>query len=264
MAEFIQTKIRRIHIQLICLVFFLQHLYAQSNQWPEMFIAPDSTQAEPDESHLNISNEFSYYKELRNNFHLDYLKSKDDLLFRQLCEHSLLLYDDNTYQQYIDLTGSVELGNLPFLDSDLGFDYEPKISYKRRLEGSILRSNLNSGPYLRVRPFQIPLKIEAGVTAASNDRLPGGLSSQPLKSYHADAGVYGGAEIGDTLRPIANLPLFVNLQLFGKTIEGAGSGLVMGKMLFQHQLQTGDSLYIYGADTLLNGNRNFEFTEVQK
>lgn len=258
MAEFIQTKIRRIHIQLICLVFFLQHLYAQSNQWPEMFIAPDSTQAEPDEPHLNISNEFSYYKELRNSFHLDYLKSKDNLLFRQIGEHSLLLYDDNTYQQYIDLTGSVELGNLSFLNSDLGFDYEPKISYKRRLEGSILRSNLNSGPYLRVRPFQIPLKIEAGVTAASNDRLPGGLSSQPLKSYHADAGVYGGAEIGDTLRPIANLPLFVNLKLFGKTIEGAGSGLVMGKMLFQHQLQTGDSLYIYGADTLLNG-KDIEF-----
>ncbi|NLL14692.1 MAG: hypothetical protein GX267_14910 [Fibrobacter sp.] len=257
MAEFVQTKIRRI-LQLICLVFFTQHLYAQSNLWPEMFIAPDSSQAEPDDSYLNLSNEFSYYKELRNNFHLDYLKSRDNAILRQICEHSLLLYDDNTYQQYIDLTGSVEWGNLSFLNSDLGFDYEPKISYKRRLEGSILRSNLNAGPYLRVKPLKIPVKIEAGVTAASNDRLPGGLSSQPLKSYHADAGVYGGAEIGDTLRPIANLPLFVNLQLFGKTIEGAGSGLVMGNLLFQHQLQTGDSLYIYGADTLLNG-KDIEF-----
>jgi hypothetical protein len=258
MAELIQTKTRRNHIQLICLIFFLQNLWAQSNQWPEMFIAPDSTQSEPDTFHLNISNDFSYYKELRNNFYLDYLKSRENTVLRQMCEHSLLLYDDNTYQQYIDLTGSVEWGKFSFLDSDLGFDYEPKISYKRRLEGSILRSNIYSGPYLRVRPFQIPLKIEAGVTAASDDRLPGGLSSQPLKSYHANAGVYGGCEIGDTLRTISSLPLFVNLKLFGKTIEGAGSGLAMGSVLFQHQLQTGDSLYIYGADTLLNG-KDIEF-----
>jgi len=258
MAESVQTKIRRIHIQLICLIFFMQHLFAQSNQWPEMFIAPDSTQTEPDDSHLNISNEFSYYKELRNSFHLDYLKCKDNTELRQMYEHSLLLYDDNTYQQYIDLTGSVGWGNLSFLNSDFGFDYEPKISYKRRLEGSILRSNLNSGPYLRIKPFQIPVKIEAGVVAASNDRLPGGLSSKSLKSYNADAGVYGGAEIGDSLRGIANLPLFVNLKLFGKTIEGAGSGLAMGHLLFQHQFQTGDSLFIYGADTLLNG-KDIEF-----
>ncbi len=258
MAEFVPIKIKAIHIQVIFLLCFMQNVFAQSNQWPEMFIAPDTTLEEPDDSRLNISNDFSYYKELRNNFHLDYLNSKDNAVFWQICEHSLLLYDDNTYQQYIDLTGGVEWGNLSFLNSDFGFNYEPKISYKRRLEGSILRSNLNSGPYLRVRPFQIPIKVEAGVTAASNDRLPGGLSSQPLKNYNADAGVYGGCEIGDTFSGIAKLPLFVNLKLFGKTIEGDGSGLVMGNLLFQHQLQTGDSLYFYTADTLLNG-KDIEF-----
>lgn len=258
MAEIVQIKIRKINIQIICILIFLQHLFAQSNQWPSFFIAPDTTQTEPESSGVNISNRFSSFKELRNDFRLDYLKSRDNGMFRQIYEHSLLLYDENTYQHYIDLTGSVEWGRFSFLDSDFGFNYEPKISYKRRLEGSILRSNVNSGPFLRIKPFQIPFKIEAGISAASNDKLPGGISSQPLNSYHGDAGFYGGCEIGDTVRGVAGLPLFVNFKLFGKTIEGAGSGLAMGSVLFQHQMQTGDSFYVYGADTLLNG-KDIEF-----
>lgn len=261
MAEFVQTKIIKIHIQIICLIFCIQHLFAQSNQWPAMFIAPDSSQVQEDSSRFNVSNDFSYfsnYKQLSNDFHLDYTKSSENITFSQMYGHSLQLYSDSISNQYIDLTGNVQWGNLHFLNSDLGFTYEPKISYKRRKEESTLRSNIYAGPFIRIRPFKIPVKIQTGVSAASNDKLPGGISSKPLSSYHGDPGVYGGCEIGDSTKGIAGLPLFVNMKLFGKTIEGEGSGLIMGNLLFQHQILTGDSFYVYGADTLFNG-KDIEF-----
>ena len=78
------------------------------------------------------------------------------------------------------------MGKLVFSKRDLGFDYEPKISYKRRLEGSILRSNLNAGPYLRVKTIKDSGEDRSwSYGCFKYDRLPGGLSSQPLKSYHA-------------------------------------------------------------------------------
>lgn len=244
---------RKFSLQVFIILFYLHALFAQSNQWPFIFIAPEKPEEQNDSSYLYFSNQFSYYEQLKNEFNLDYVKSGDNLVFKQLYEHSLTRYSDQTYNQYVNLSGNVSWKKLSFLQSEPGFIYEPKLNYIRRRSGSSLQSNINSGPFLRMRPFQIPVKLSAGMSGVVNEELPGDISSLPLRSYHGDAGFYGGFEIGDSVDGVAGKPLFVNVKVLGKTIEGIGSGLVMGNALFLHQLESGDSLYIYGADTLLNG-----------
>lgn len=235
------------------MALFLQQISARSNEWPFYFISPDSLQTEPDSTHLSIKNEFSYHEQLKESFFLNYKKSKDNLVFNQLYEHSVNTFADRSFNQYMDLSGSVEWKDLPLLKSVLGFTYEPQLSYNQRPSGSIFRSNINTGPYYKIRLFDIPVKITAGVSGTVNEELPGDLGSIPLTNYNIDPGLYGGCEIGDTLNGVAGKPLFVNIKLFGKTITGVGSGLVMGKVLYQHEFASGDSMFFYAADSLLNG-----------
>lgn len=241
------------YLQVISIFLYLQNLFAQSNEWPAFFIAPDSTLEQVDSTHLNISNEFSLYEQLRGKFLLEYVQSQNNVLFKQLYEHTYMRYSDQTNNQYLDLSGSVLWQQLPISNSELGFTYEPQVNYNKRPSGSIIRGNINTGPFIKTKLFQIPIKVAAGITGITNEELPGGLSSMALKYYNGDAGVYGGCEIGDTLRGIGGKPVFIDFRFFGKTIKGVGSGLVMGKMLFQHEFRSGDSLFIYGADSLLNG-----------
>ena len=110
------------------------------------------------------------------------------------------------------------------------------------------------GPVLKTNFKGIPVETRAGIAAYGwNDNIRGGLLGTDWEGYDSDPGYFCGVSLGDPSRPVGNLPLFISFQGIGKQIRNNGLGLIMGSALYKNTLPSGDSIFIYAGDSLLNG-----------
>jgi hypothetical protein len=242
------------------MIFVLSNYFvvcAQSNVWPLIFSVPDTGVAEEKSSGFFASNDFSYYKLLENQNAAQWIYDNDTVMFEQNWKYDLTYTNKTRLKQYYDLSGCVFRNFPSFAQSQIGLGWTPEISYRSGDTGKFY-SNIDIGPILRMNIVQIPFEVKGGVVGTGwNEEILGKIFSEHLSSFHGEPGFYGGGRIGDSLRGIANLPLFVNVQAFGKSVNQTRSGMVMGTVLFAHELGSGDSLFVYAGDSLLNGKEVF-------
>ena len=94
------------------------------------------------------------------------------------------------------------------------------------------------------------------------DSTKQGIFSTPLRSYHGAPGVYAGFNLGDYATGIGQIPLFFDLNAYGKSIRNAGSALILGRALYVHSFKNNDSLFFYVADSLQN-DKEIYFDKMQ-
>lgn len=226
----------------------------QSNYWPPMFAVPENEPPQDDSSYLNLSDQFSYYEILTNRNTINFQRTGNNHQLTQLSDFIFTYYNNETKIQSYDFSGKLLWPGYPFPADSFGIEWTPVASYKIREKSSSFHSMVDVGPVLKTNFKGIPVETRAGIAAYGwNDNIRGGLLGTDWEGYDSDPGYFCGVRLGDPSRPVGNLPLFINLQGIGKQIRNNGLGLIMGSVLYRNTLSSGDSIFIYAGDSLLNG-----------
>ncbi|NLG17108.1 MAG: hypothetical protein GX556_07245 [Fibrobacter sp.] len=217
-------------------------------------MVPEGVPAESDSSSLTISDRFSLYEVLTNRNTINWRRVDDRYLLYQTSDFQFTYFDSETKNQSYDFSGNLLLPGYPFNADSFGIEWSPVISYNKRPTGSAFHSMADFGPVLKSRFKGVPFQARAGIAGYGwNDNIHNGLFGTEFKDFDGDPGYYGGIRIGDFSSGIGGLPLHVNMQADGKYINNNGLGLLMGSALYRHALASGDSIFLFAGDSLLNG-----------
>jgi hypothetical protein len=140
----------------------------------------------------------------------------------------------------------------------LGLEWSPTAHLNLRDQAGGYLSIVDLGPVIQWRVDSVPLMLRGGISGAGwNDSLSSTIG-QTLKNGDSTAiGVYGGFAIGDSSARILGLPLYLNAQGLGRSIEQDGIAVLLGSALFAHKLKSGDSIFAYYGDSLSNGKEAY-------
>lgn len=231
-------------------------IYAQSNMWPSYFSIPDTVQSETDTFSLSIYNKasYSYNERFKDNAVVKLSQLKNGVKLEQQAEYVIDDYDNTTRDHYVDLSGEILRPFNVLPRTGIGLQWSPIIKYKERPENRRFQSYFDFGPMLKSEIIPIPVMVKAGFSGVGwLDSTKQGIFSTPLRSYHGAPGVYAGFNLGDYATGIGQIPLFFDLNAYGKSIRNAGSALILGRALYVHSFKNNDSLFFYVADSLQNG-----------
>ncbi len=160
--------------------------------------------------------------------------------------------------QYFDLSGSVIKDSVLPGKGALGLEWSPTAHYDLREQGSGFESTVDLGPVMQWRIDSVPVSLRGGVSGTAwNDSLPSSFGQTTIKEGNGAAGYYGGFSLGDTTARFLGLPLYLNAQALGRSVQQDAIAALTGSALFAQKLPTGDSLFGYFGDSLSNGKEDY-------
>ena len=246
--------------------FFCACAAAQSNEWPLIFTVPHAADSAADSGRFHLTTEQTVFENLatsRNRIEWN----KDTSTWRLHQQASVdaqreVISDSGSSPGGVsapinlnsDLSGSFERKNLLPGGGSAGLEWKPVSYLNLRDTGSFVITN-DMGPLVQWRLHDVPVLVHGGVSATAwcDSVLGNDLNATRLKDVHGDAGYYGGVAVGDSSRKFLGLPLYVNAQAFGRSIQNVGLGAINGSALFKHDIRSGDSVFAYYADSLTDG-----------
>jgi hypothetical protein len=229
---------------------------AQSNEWPLFLNVPGGPDSAIDSSRLHVTTEQTAFENsAKTSNTLAWKKETSAWRIQQNVLYNAI-QDNNAHalNQNFDLPGSFERKHLLPGGGDIGLEWKP-ISYLSLLKsGGDFQVNSDMGPFMQWRPYKVPLVIHGGISASTwSDSLRAPLGDSKMKDVYGDAGSYGGVSMGDFSKRFLGLPLYLNAEVFGRSIKNLGLGVVRGSALYVHEMGDGDSVFAFYGDSLSDG-----------
>jgi hypothetical protein len=238
--------------------------------WP-LFFAPESTIVPADTARLRFwSRQHSFARNKANRFEsvdsLVYHREDSAWEFRQRVWYDLArrwqssndsvdqghLY--SAQNQYLDLGGHYLRSSPWQWMSRWGLHWRPWFVLQ---QPSAFQAAVDLGPVFEFSPGGVPISVQGGLAATGwNDDIPDDIWETRYADFHGAPGVYGGIRIGDGRRLVPHVPLRMVLEGHARTVDGNGIGLARGTLLYREGIPTGDSLFVYLADSLLDGQES--------
>jgi|GEM_PF-2803311 len=170
------------------------------------------------------------------------------------------LLDNNVGLQnhYIDFSGMAVQKSFPFRFTRVGLEWIPLLNINAERTRSNGRGMLHVGPVADIFLGDFPLRLRGGgVADIWHDSLPRHLehySMSHLQERKQDLGAYGGIGLSDFYRPIVpNVPLYGQGSAYIRELDSANVAATSLCGLYLNEVPTGDSLFLYVADSLLMG-----------
>ena len=250
-------KIRTVVTIIGCLA--VSKPYCQVNQWPaELKLAQDSVKTAPEPNSVTfISGQRQYMNTFDN---VDTLKiNQNDSLCeaRQLVSYWLERNEGfDLRKQFIDLSGEVLKKNVFLPGVSMGVDWTPMLVLNSQESNQGALGSIDFGPLIRFNLFRIPMTVRGGASGKiENDSLSsGGFRSDAFNEFSKDHGYYGAFKIGNTIASLPHIPLFVDVEGYGRSMKTSRLLSGIGQALFYHDFPTGDSLSVLYTDSLINGS----------
>ncbi len=250
-----RVYMRKALIPLVCSIA----LYGQGLVgWPDVLIMPEQSPRRDSAKAVTVqSNQTVYLKSVTSENRAALLK--DDSLWALRQEVSSIEERDDwlgarSYRS--DLHGRADYKGVPFIRS-VGLEWAPTLHYEQRQKDVLFQGLADIGPRLEVAPYAIPVQLRGGVSALVWDDHVPTFEDIRYKQWYDTLGAYGGVEIGRMEGGIAGLPLLAYGSFYGRAVEGASQTTGLGMALYRTELSKGDSVFIYVADTMTNGNNAF-------
>ncbi len=239
----------------LCLIVWRSDICATTAlAWPEYFVPPVSTQAE-DTSRFTIGTRQEVYGqtiESRDSLQWRYADSAQRFL--QKAQYELIRHYET--KQFLDLGGSYARTRFLGREITFGLDWAPWLKL-RQASGSYggFQGTIDVGPMMKGRFWDIPVGLRAGFSATGwNENISVDLREIQYADFHGAAGFYGGLRLGEPgWRPFEEIPLYGSLSAFGRSLEQAGLAVVLGSAFYGEGVPSGDSLFVYIADSLGDG-----------
>jgi hypothetical protein len=234
-------------------------VFGQTYEWPSLF-APARRDTVVDSAKLRLSTQdkvFENDESTQSGLVWDPHLASCHFLQRFLYETSGDIGFHAT-NQYFDLSGSVVKDSMLPGNGALGLEWSPTAHYDLREQGSGFESTVDIGPVMQWRIDSVPVIIRGGVSGTAwNDSLPSSLGQATIDSANGAVGFYGGFSLGDTAARFLGLPVYLNAQALGRSVEQDAIAVLIGSALIAQKLPTGDSLFAYFGDSLLNGKEDY-------
>ncbi|MBN1758241.1 MAG: hypothetical protein JW863_07990, partial [Chitinispirillaceae bacterium] len=233
-------------------------LFSQDAYWCDEFSLPDTEAAEAagiDSSGLEIASSLSLYQTFKTRNRLDWERRFPWGTFEQSVEYQLLQLSPKSRIHSIDFSGNIIHSNFLIDGLDAGFDWTPIVSYSRDSTGT-MQSSIDIGPVIHHELFAVPYSLRGGLYAYSWNNAISSLSSAPLRDYRGYPGLFAGCTIGDPLHPVASIPLWLSVDVLGRSINRNNIGLLSASALYADDIPVfggGDSLFLHAGDSITNG-----------
>ncbi|MBD3391275.1 MAG: hypothetical protein GF418_04395 [Chitinivibrionales bacterium] len=188
------------------------------------------------------------------------LRHNDSLGFvSQSMKYDVSVNNDLELQNhYLDLSGHVTQDRYPFEFSSLGVEWMPFMNLNRGQRKSTTQNTLHLGPTLGLSVKGIPFRLRGGgAVDVWHDELPDHVSDYDLRDVRdmeEDIGVYGGISAGNgTEEILPGIPVYTEGSAYIREQDSANVATTRAQVLFLKELNLGDSLCLYVADSLLMG-----------
>lgn len=227
--------------------------------WPE-YLAPPDEEMVPDSSGLHAG--------LRQDIYGSTFESKDTLHW-SLIDSTYALVQNARYglirrydarEQWLDLSGRYSrTARQSRVGSTYGLEWVPLLNLKQRDRGNgWFQSTVDLGGRWESDPIGIPLMLRGGFSARGwNDSVPDDLVRTEFDDFHGSPGFYGGLSVGGSRRLVERIPMYLNASVFGRYVEDAGLALARGTVLYGQGIASGDSMFVYIADSLSDGRESY-------
>ncbi len=178
--------------------------------------------------------------------------------FRQNVVYELSRKYETQYQN-LDLSGQYLRSRLAGREMALGLEWTPWLNLMQRANATgWFQGVVDLGPVWRAEPAGIPVLLRGGFSARGwNDQVPESVFDTPYDGFRASPGFYGGMSAGRGNRVVPQLPLYLSASAFGRYIEDAGFATAIGGALYTGGIPSGDSLFVYVADSLSDGRESY-------
>jgi hypothetical protein len=241
------------------MLFCVANAFAQSNEWPSLFAVPAPAKKAVDSVQYHVSTEvkvFQYLTNAKSTFHWTPRDSAFEFSQKGLFEISTYLNSDINNQFY-DLSGSVIRKNVLPGNGDFGLEWTPTSYLNLQQSGGQFQTTGDFGPLARFTIRDIPVIIRGGLSGSGwDDSLSPQLMDSKIKDLYGAAGFYGAGSVGDSAQRLFDMPVYLNADVFGRSISQAGRAAVTGRILYADDIGSGDSLFASYGDSLSNGKEN--------
>jgi hypothetical protein len=253
----------------IAVIAFCACAAAQSNLWPPQFTAPCGPDSATDSAKFHLTTEQTVFQNLATSRNrIVWVQDAPAWRMHQQAVFDAqreVIYDSLSgagsgsgvsapINQNSDLTGSYELKKWLPGGGDGGIEWKPVSYLNLRDTGGTFLVTSDIGPFGRWTPHDVPFVVRGGISGSSwSTALRSPITESSIDDVHGDAGGYGGVSLGDAAKPFLGVPLHLTAEAFGRSIKNVGLGVALGSALFRHTLRSGDSVFVYYADTLTDG-----------
>ena len=230
--------------------------YAQTDLWPGNLNVP-----KPEKNNdgtipptVSISSTTSMYQTFKTSNRLDWQRRFEKDTLAQTADYGFEQVSSKSSIQYMDFSGMLLHNDVLVKGLDAGIDWSPVFSYRKNSAGGVLESNADIGPVMRHTLFSIPYTVRGGLYGYGwSDTVPS-FSTMMHGKLHGNPGIYGSVAIGNPLRTIGDVPLYVGINADGRSLDGNNLGLMTASALYCRELpHLGDSVFFQLGDSLTNG-----------
>jgi hypothetical protein len=226
--------------------------FAQSNLWPAFFGVPMQDIYAKDSIKARLSTDDQVFQNLQKT--KNHLEWNPTVASWQLQQNFLVETSQDApsaaMNQFYNFSGNVVRDSILPKNGQLGFEWSPVAYFNRGTFTAIG----DLGPVLQWRPGDIPLRIRGGISGCGwYDSLPDRIVESKIDDAHGDVGYYGACSAGNSSVPFLGQPIYINGDVFFRSIRQAGIAVVTGSALWAYGIGSGDSLFAFYGDSLSNG-----------
>ncbi len=244
-------------VTVLCLLFGLciRSFPSAAVEWPAVLVVYE--QVPDDSGFLGFTSQSTLYDLTLRNFSELMYRSRDSLGVREQRIGYQLLNDPqlSVRNQYLEFPGEALRRSTRFSEISYGLAWRPRIDINTRREGAGLDGMVSFGPALEISRAGVLGRADAGLIARGwNSSLESRIFDAEFRDLRWDPGGFGTWQIGENgMSRVAESPVWIGGDVYGEVVDTFTAASARAAVRMGLELETGDSLFVYYADSLTRG-----------